>query len=94
MIAMADRHWRLRDPANARFERFASEGMFLNPVSWETHALREPAVSVVEALLEGPASEEALRVRVLDEEIDPQEGQQLISEALRALLALGVAVQD
>lgn len=68
--------------------------MFLNPISWETHALREPAVSVAEVLLEGPASEEELRVRVIDEEIDPQEGQLLISEALRALFALGVAVQD
>lgn len=46
--------WRIVGDAPVRLARHGDEVLALNPLSWETHLLTEPAASVVECLATGP----------------------------------------
>jgi PqqD family protein of HPr-rel-A system len=52
--------WQLTHPADTAVLRFDDEALVFNPSTWETHLLNESASIVLDALLEGPRSLDAI----------------------------------
>jgi PqqD family protein of HPr-rel-A system len=73
--------WQLADPGRTRVARFDDDALVFNPVSWETHLVRLPALLVIEALAGGAQREADLAAGLLDEDDRASD-----LEALRALL--------
>lgn len=74
-----------------RFERYGDDVLALNPLSWETHYLREPAASVLECLADGPLEEAELRRRLAEtwENLTAED----VRAALSALVDIGLVVE-
>src|SRR5215475_13163163 len=62
--------WQLTDLPRTRVHRFGDEGLVFNPLSWETHLVRDPALRVVEVLASGPRSESVLAAELAAEDVD------------------------
>jgi len=77
--------WRLTDPARIRIRRFGDEALIFNPLSWETHLLGLPAMSLIEALARGPMREVDLARTLVDDDEEAAEAEALMNR-VRALL--------
>jgi PqqD family protein of HPr-rel-A system len=63
--------WQLTDLPRTRVRRFGDEGLVFNPLSWETHLVRDPALRVVEVLASGPRREADLAAELASEDGEP-----------------------
>jgi len=63
--------WQLTDLPRTRVRRFGDEGLVFNPLSWETHLVRDPALRVVEVLAGGPRRETDLAAELAGEDGEP-----------------------
>jgi len=77
--------WQLADPGQTRVARFGDDALVFNPLSWETHLVRLPALLVIEALAGGPTREADLAAGLIGEDDHPA-GPEASRTELRALL--------
>ena len=63
--------WQLTNPLQTQVRRFGDEGLVFNPLSWETHLVRDPALRVVELLASGARREADLASDLASEDDEP-----------------------
>jgi len=63
--------WQLTNLPQTQVRRFGDEGLVFNPLSWETHLVRDPALRVVELLGSGPRREADLASELGSEYDEP-----------------------
>ena len=63
--------WQLTNLPQTQVRRFGDEGLVFNPLSWETHLIRDPALRVVEVLASGPRREAELAAALASEDEEP-----------------------
>jgi PqqD family protein of HPr-rel-A system len=80
--------WKIVGGASVRFERYDDTVLALNPLSWETHYLREPAASVLECLADGPLDAVELSRRLAESWEDLADED--VQAALTALIDIGL----